>query len=314
MNKGKTKAQADKHLSIVFIPHSSNHVKVFRFSSFYVKVFAAFLFLAVSVTASILYMKHVSNENLELKKSLTELYSANSEQRRLLDEKSDEVAQMKESNEAYKKAVDEQSAKITAKFNDITDKYIANQSATKTNRSGERTPGSFSIEISGLKDMIDSMNSLSSRTDVVTLDLSDANAKLEKYFETVPTLVPANGEFNNGFGYRRDPFTGRKTFHEGIDISADKGTGIKASASGKVTLAGRYGGYGLAVIIDHGRGLSTLYGHTSKLLVKEGQTVKKGDIIAKVGSTGRSTGPHLHFEVRLYDTPVNPEAYIDLKQ
>ena len=108
----------------------------------------------------------------------------------------------------------------------------------------------------------------------------------------------------------RDPFTRRKTFHEGIDISADKGTSIKASASGKVILAKRYGGYGLAVIIDHGRGLSTLYGHSSKLLVKEGQTVKKGDIIAKVGSTGRSTGPHLHFEVLLYNTPVDPKLIL----
>ncbi len=313
MNKGKTKAQTNKHLSVVFIPHSSNHVKVFRFSSFYGKFFAAFLLMAVIVAGTVLYITHVANENRKLKQNLTELYSANSEQRKLLDEKSGEIEQMKERNEAFRKAVDEKTSEFTEKFNEITDKYIANQSSTKTDRAGERSPGNFSVEIGSLKDMIDSLNNLTSRTDVVTLDLSEANAKLEKYFETVPTLVPANGKFNNGFGYRKDPFTKRKTFHEGIDISADKGTDIKASAGGKVTLAKRYSGYGLAVIIDHGRGLSTLYGHASKLLVKEGQTVKKGDIIAEVGSTGRSTGPHLHFEVMLYGTPVDPQAYIDIK-
>ena len=313
MNKGKTKAQTKKHLSIVFIPHSSNHVKVFRFSSFYVKFFAAFLLTAVLVTAAVLYFKQVTNENQLLKENLTELYSANSQQRKLLEEKSDEIAQMKESNEAYQKTVDEKTADITKKFNEITDQYIANQSLTKTSRSGERTPAGFSDEIGVLKDMIDGMNRLTNRTDLVTLDLSEANEKLEKYFETIPTLVPVNGEFNNGFGYRKDPFTKKKTFHEGVDISANTGTSIKASAGGKVTLAKRYSGYGLAVIIDHGHGISTLYGHASKLLVKEGQTVKKGDIIAKVGSTGRSTGPHLHFEVLLYNTPVDPEAYIDIK-
>ena len=313
MNKGKTKAQTNKHLSIVFIPHSSNHVKVFRFSSFYGKFYVAFLLIAVIVTGTVLFLTHIANENRGLKQNLTELYSANSEQRKLLDEKSDEIEQMKESNEAYRKIVDEKTAGITAKFNEITDKYIANQSSSKTSRSGERTPTGFSDELGSLKDMIDGMNNLTRRTDVVALDLSEANAKLDKYFETVPTLVPVNGEFNNGFGYRRDPFTRRKTFHEGIDISADKGTSIKASAGGKVILAKRYSGYGLAVIIDHGRGLSTLYGHSSKLLVKEGQMVKKGDIIAKVGSTGRSTGPHLHFEVLLYNTPVDPKAYIDIK-
>ncbi|NJD03338.1 MAG: M23 family metallopeptidase [Ruminiclostridium sp.] len=312
MNKGKTKTQTKKHLSIVFIPHSSNHVKVFRFSSFYGKFFAAFLLTAILVTGTVLLLRQVTKENSKLKQSLTELYSANAEQRKILDEKSDEIAQMKQSNEAYKKTIDEKTSEIIAKFNEITDKYIANQSTTKTSRSGERAPTGFSNEIGTLKEMIDGMNSLTSRANLVTLDLSEANAKIDKFFETVPTLIPVNGEYNNGFGYRRDPFTRRKTFHEGIDFSADKGTSIKASAGGKVTLAGRNGGYGLTVIIDHGRGLSTLYAHASKLLVKEGQTVKKGDIIAKVGSTGRSTGPHLHFEVLLYNTPVNPNAYIDI--
>jgi methyl-accepting chemotaxis protein len=101
--------------------------------------------------------------------------------------------------------------------------------------------------------------------------------------------------------------------HEGIDVAASSGDDIRASASGKVTFAGVYNGYGRTVIIDHGNGISTLYGHSSKLLVKEGQTVSKGELIAKVGSSGRSTGPHLHFEIRINGEPVDPLNYLDKK-
>ncbi len=108
-------------------------------------------------------------------------------------------------------------------------------------------------------------------------------------------------------------FTRRKTFHDGLDIACPYGEDIKAAANGKVTFADRKSGYGRTVMIDHGHGLTTVYGHASKLLVKAGQTVKKGDVIAKVGSSGRSTGPHLHFEIRLYGSPVDPLKYLDEK-
>src|SRR5690606_35104869 len=111
---------------------------------------------------------------------------------------------------------------------------------------------------------------------------------------------------------RRDPVTGRLgVFHEGLDIAARTGTPIRAAAAGTVTIARRNGNYGLLVEIKHGSyGFCTRYAHASKLLVKQGQTVKKGDIIAYVGSTGKSTGPHLHYEVRLHGKPVNPKNYL----
>ena len=314
MNKGKTRIRKNKHLSIVFIPHSSNHVKVFKFSSFYGKFFAAVLLAAIVITGTTLYLKHVTDENSNLRQNLSELYSANTEQHKLLEQKSDEIERIREDNEEYKKTVDEKLSEYSKKYNEITDKYIENQSTTKTNRSGDRTPASFSNEIGTLGEMLDNLYKYSnSGTKPETQDLSSANTRLDKFFETIPTLLPVNGKFNNGFGYRKDPFTKKKTFHEGIDFSADTGTNIYASAAGKVTVSSRISGYGLCVVIEHGRGLSTRYAHASKLLVKEGQQVKKGDIIAKVGSTGRSTGPHLHFEVMLYNTPVDPELYIDVK-
>ncbi len=120
-------------------------------------------------------------------------------------------------------------------------------------------------------------------------------------------LWPLSGQITSGYGWRA---TGRnREFHSGLDIAAPAGTPILAADSGVVVFAGWNGGYGLTLVIDHGDGLSTLYGHNSTNLVKEGSRVNKGQAIARVGSTGRSTGPHLHFEVRVNGEPVNPTRY-----
>lgn len=311
MNKGKSRNPENKYLSIVFVPHSSSQVKVLKFTFFYGKLIGLFLLLLFVFAGAGLYISRVIDENKGLRESITTLYSANAEQRKLLDEKSVEINGMKEKDETFNKDVTRSINDFTKKFNEITDKYISGQTGGKTSRSGDRNEKSFSVDINDLKTILDDLNKLYLNTDIPTVNLSEAEAKLDKYIETVPTLWPAAGHLSDTFGYRRDPFTRRKTFHEGLDIGAPYGTDIKAAASGKVTMAARYSGYGRAVIIDHGHGLSTLYGHTSKLLVKEGQLVKKGDVIAKVGSSGRSTGPHLHFEVRLYNTPVDPAQYLD---
>jgi murein DD-endopeptidase MepM/ murein hydrolase activator NlpD len=112
------------------------------------------------------------------------------------------------------------------------------------------------------------------------------------------------------FGWRTHPITGDRKFHTGIDFGAGLGTPIYAIANGKVEFAGEKGGYGNAVVVNHGAGKSSLYGHASKLYVREGQQVVRGQMIAAVGSTGMSTAPHLHFEVRINDKPVNPRPYL----
>jgi len=123
-------------------------------------------------------------------------------------------------------------------------------------------------------------------------------------------VFPANANISSGFGNRIHPILGYSRFHAGIDFAASHGATIRAADSGRVIFSGWYGGYGQAVIIDHGNGISTLYAHASRLFVKEGQTVQQGQSIAAVGSTGLSTGPHLHFEVRQNGNPVNPMAYL----
>ncbi|MBD2460020.1 peptidoglycan DD-metalloendopeptidase family protein [Oscillatoria sp. FACHB-1407] len=122
--------------------------------------------------------------------------------------------------------------------------------------------------------------------------------------------IPINGRLTSNFGYRVHPILGYRRFHAGIDFGAGYGTVIRAADSGTVIFAGWYGGYGRSVIIDHGNNLTTLYAHASELYVSEGQAVQRGQAIAAVGSTGLSTGPHLHFEVRENGTPVNPLNYL----
>lgn len=313
MNKGKAKKTEKKYLSIVLVPHSSSQVKIFKFTSFYAKLIVCFVLLTAVFVGGGLYISEMLAENKALKQNIIELYSANTEQRKLLDEKSNEVDQLKEESALFNESVNDKIEEFTESFNKITDEYIIDRSSAKTNRSGERTETSFSGDIRTLKEILDSLSRLYSRADMPKADLTAAEVKLAKYLDTVPTLWPTLGRLTDDFGYRKDPFTRRTQFHEGIDIGAARGTSIKAAASGRVVLAERTSGYGLAAKIDHGRGIITLYGHSSKLLVKVGQTVKKGEVIAKVGSSGRSTGPHLHFEVWLYGTPVDPLQYLNEK-
>ncbi len=126
-----------------------------------------------------------------------------------------------------------------------------------------------------------------------------------------PSIWPVSGKLESGMGGRRNPFGGRGfEYHEGQDIDAAYGTPVMVAAGGTVTIAGRQRGYGNVIYVDHGAGLSTRYGHLSEIDVKIGQTVTRGQTIGLVGSTGRSTGPHLHYEVRINSQPVDPRQYL----
>ena len=127
---------------------------------------------------------------------------------------------------------------------------------------------------------------------------------------STPSIWPTRGWVTSGFGMRKSPFTGLKEKHHGWDIGARMGAPIRASADGTVVVVGRKSGYGKMLEIDHGYGIVTRYGHNSKNLAKVGDRVKRGDLIALIGSTGRSTGPHLHYEVILNGVSVNPKNYI----
>ena len=146
------------------------------------------------------------------------------------------------------------------------------------------------------------LQGLESRLSSVRTDVEKRSALAA----ATPSIWPAHGWLSSRVGVRQDPITGESDYHEGLDISADRGTPVYATADGVVRLAGREGGYGNLVILEHEYGLETRYGHLSRFLVREGASVTRGDIIGLVGSTGRSTGSHLHYEVRVNGRLLNP--------
>lgn len=154
---------------------------------------------------------------------------------------------------------------------------------------------------------------LEQRADLVLAGLEEVAGTLEereRWISSTPAIEPVKGILTSGFGRRRDPVTGRLAAHQGIDIATAPGRRVQAPAAGIVVEAGRVGGLGNAVYISHGYGVTTRYGHLAKIDVKPGQRVNRGDAIGRVGNTGKSTGYHLHYEVRIDGQAVNPIAYM----
>ncbi len=147
-------------------------------------------------------------------------------------------------------------------------------------------------------------------------EMLEQNLKvLQSYIQTEkpfnrPSMYPTEGFISSSFGSRRNPFSNLPDFHEGIDISGDFGTPVVATAQGKVTMASYYGSFGLAIQIEHENGMTTLFGHLAKIYVKAGEEVRRGQKIGLMGNTGMSTGPHLHYEVRIDEQAVNPRPYL----
>ena len=184
--------------------------------------------------------------------------------------------------------------------------------------------GSIPEDLDSQLPLSEKHNSLLREMHEQTQDLALASVTQEKVFESLyeglksqrnllsstPSIRPTEGWLSSGFGYRISPFTGLREFHKGIDIAGRRLTEVIATADGVVTFVGSNGSYGKMIKIDHGHGMITRFGHINKALKKRGEAVKRGDVIALMGNSGRSTGPHLHYEVLLNGLPVNPKKYI----
>lgn len=157
---------------------------------------------------------------------------------------------------------------------------------------------------------VDQMSDRAARLDQTLDAVQDKLQERLLWISSTPAIAPVKGILTSGFGFRSDPMTHGRGVHQGVDIAAASGQPVRASADGIVMRADDTGGYGNAVFLAHGFGVTTRYGHLSRLEVRPGQRVKRGDVIGRVGSTGRSTGPHLHYEVRIDGEAVNPLAYI----
>ena len=165
-----------------------------------------------------------------------------------------------------------------------------------------------------IREMHDQTTQITTAVEGKTRDFKELLSLLEKkrnLLASTPSVSPVKGGwYSSGFGYRLSPFTGRKEFHSGLDIAHRTGTKVLATARGTVTYAKEKMFLGKLVVIDHGYGMVTKYGHLNKIFVKPGDEVKRGDVIGLLGSSGRSTGPHVHYEVKVNGVAVNPKKYI----
>ncbi len=161
-----------------------------------------------------------------------------------------------------------------------------------------------------MHDFIDQLKVDARMEEVRQQEILTALRQQREILASTPSIWPTQGLVTSEFGYRTSPFTGQREFHQGIDVSAPEGTPIYAPANGWVTYTGKDGGYGITLVIDHGRGIKTRYAHLQRFLVYKKDEVSRGQLIGYVGNTGRSTGPHLHYEVRINNIPVDPRRYI----
>ena len=226
----------------------------------------------------------------------------------------------------YQYAQLEQLAKKTASLQedvgrlnllDVEIRRMVDSEATPVSRSGGR-----SVRYSGqggavTEPNVDQLNSLvadlESTVKIREKSLADLKQRVSQHNArqaVTPSIWPTNGDVTSRFGWRSSPFGWGSDWHPGIDIANDSGTAIMATANGQVIMSGWYGGYGKCVQIDHGNGIVSLYGHNSQNVVAEGSMVKKGEVIAYMGSTGASTGSHVHYEIRVNGTAVNPANFL----
>jgi len=249
---------------------------------------------------------------------INSIYSSYAELREMYTAKTTEIDELKKENEDKNTQINElkaQTDKLYEKSVEIDNKLAE---IDKLQRQLEKMAGIQNSSrsegiVKSLKlqpvNSLDGLQVLMDTLDYKEKELQNFIAEMEErleYLETVPDLWPTTGRLTSKFGTRQDPFTRGTSYHEGIDIANSVGTNIVAAAKGKVTFAGYKSGYGRTIIINHGNGYTTLYGHLSKLLVSAGDRVEKGQVIGKMGSTGRSTGPHLHFEVHKDGKLLNP--------
>ena len=218
--------------------------------------------------------------------------------------------QLDKENEAFRLAARQLNDKISSL--EVTSKKLQVLSGLdQESLGGVGGPSSFdnpllSLDSQNLFEHFSSMETKSISLEGTLIQLQDLYNTRSILLAATPAIMPVAGYPSGRFGYRIDPFNGKRDFHPGIDISAPRGNKVIAAADGIVTTAGRKFSYGKLVTLEHKFGISTRYGHLDRYSVEKGQKVKRGDIIGYVGSTGRSTGPHLHYEVRLNDRPLNP--------
>jgi len=308
--KGSEKKQK-AYTSILVVPHNAHNKKVreMHVHAPFLKFTAIFLAPILIIAACIFYTGYVIDQNGALNSKITTLNGFISKQNNFIQSRVDEINKMQD----FQTYVSSKISEFADKYKSMAGTYLLNRTEVAvSSRSGDRTDKDFIADVNDMRSILTTLAEIKNNDGSLVQNLPDIQNKLIGYLNSIPTAAPINGAIvtTSGFGYRLDPFTHLRALHEGLDITASYGTSIKATASGTIIIAGWDGGYGKCVRIDHGNGLISTYGHCSKLLVTVGQYIQKGAVIAKVGSTGRSTAPHLHYEIELFGQKINPFKFL----
>jgi murein DD-endopeptidase MepM/ murein hydrolase activator NlpD len=268
--------------------------------------------LTLSTLVSYITVRHAADIRLPLLKDIVRLVTLEDSQRsqEYLKENLRVMAVKLGEMQAQMMRLDSLSARL-ADMTGIRPQEVSKPEPGRDGRGGPLLAASDMNE-SQLQAAVDAMTAqVENRTDILSVIESRLfEERVRK--NLLPTSLPVDVQWNaSAFGWRIDPFTGQRAMHEGVDFPAEVGTPIKAAAAGVVVNVEHHSDYGNVVEIDHGNDLTTRYAHASKALVKVGDVVKRGQLVAEVGSTGRSTGPHLHFEVRFKGAAQNPNQFLN---
>ena len=283
---------AKRHHTIILIPHAHAKLRKWQITSLQVGIATGAFFL-LTFAASFFIWSHFSTKVNPV-----------------------EIARLKSENERLRKTnmtFESSLQKLQGQLTDYEDRtrQLAIVAGVESLESGAEAGigGGTSADEVGVGDL----PKIEDRAGQIAGALDAVEARLNervRWISSTPAISPVKGIFTSGFGFRSDPLTHGRGVHQGVDIAAAPGQPVRASADGVVVRAGEIGGLGQAVFVAHGFGVTTRYGHMSRIDVRPGQRVKRGDVVGRVGNTGRSTGYHLHYEVRVDGDPVNPFAYI----
>jgi len=297
-----------KKITIVYLPEGINAVRQFKVPKVLVNIILVF---SLSVVTLLVW---ASNDYLQIKKNIPEklsLLQQNSQYKNQLkslagkiDQINKKVAELKEFETKIKIMVNLDTGEKEAQFLGIGgSEFSLLESEAASGKASQKL-------VSQMHRSLDNLNTEISVQKQEKTEIFSFLENQKSMFSCTPSIAPAEGWVSSRFGYRVSPFTNKKEFHSGLDISSRVGTDILSPADGVVAAVEKSDGLGINITINHGYGIKTIYGHLSKTLVKNGQAVKRGQNIALMGNSGRSTGSHLHYEVHLNEVPVNPERYI----
>lgn len=299
-------------LTLMVIPHSGQKPTTINIPNYLLRFFSVFIFISMTLTVNwyfnYAYIK-AENNNLQVVKVENEALMGENEALK------DEYFSLYQDIEIIKAKILE-IEQLEATVRQKNDFDPAKSYFSKSNQKilasidgkGKVTASNLSLEET--KDTINLLKDASEEKTTSLIELSEKLDEKNDVLSRIPSIYPTYGRLTSRFGTREDPFNRSSAFHNALDIANSYGTPIYASAAGKVIFAGYDGGYGRKVVVRHNSEFTTVYAHNSRIVVEQGETVKKGQIIAYMGSTGRSTGSHLHFEVLRYGKAVDPLQYI----